>query len=122
MTEQTFSMAALLQQHRATYLQTLPARLAQLDALAPRLLDRAQRPAAVTAVERCAHTIAGSAGTFGFSALGREARALELLVNETGACAQDAQAAAILERLLALCGQLQATLAAQDTDQQRHSR
>jgi HPt (histidine-containing phosphotransfer) domain-containing protein len=67
----------LVQQHRAAYLHTLPARLAQLDLLSGQVVDAAQRAAALPALERCAHSLAGSAGTFGFAE-----RRLELVVEE----------------------------------------
>jgi HPt (histidine-containing phosphotransfer) domain-containing protein len=72
----------LVQQHRAAYLHTLPARLAQLDLLSGQVVHAAQRAAALPALERCAHSLAGSAGTFGFAELGEAARRLELVVEE----------------------------------------
>jgi HPt (histidine-containing phosphotransfer) domain-containing protein len=78
----------LVQQHRAAYLHTLPARLLQLDGLARQLADAAQRPGALPALERCAHSLAGSAGTFGFAAVGEAARRLELLAEEALAGAE----------------------------------
>jgi HPt (histidine-containing phosphotransfer) domain-containing protein len=73
---------ALVQQHRAAYLHTLPTRLAQLDVLSGQVMDAAQRAVALPALERCAHSLAGSAGTFGFTAVGETARRLELVVEE----------------------------------------
>lgn len=84
MTDPTPSFAALLQQHRAAYFQTLPGRLAQLDAIAAELAQREPEPATTQALERCAHSLAGSAGTFGLAALGTTARTLELLVGAGG--------------------------------------
>lgn len=75
------TIAALLQQHRAAYLQALPARLAQLDTLAGHL-DASDEPATLPELERLAHSLAGSAGTFGFSELGEAARTLELAIGE----------------------------------------
>lgn len=85
------TVAALLQQHRAAYLQALPARLGQLDALAPTLGDPRQHADVLPALERLAHSLAGSAGTFGFRDLGDTARALELAVDEALEGASDAQ-------------------------------
>lgn len=76
------SFAALLAQHRAAYVQALPARLAQLDSLAGGLDEPALRASTLSALERLAHSLAGSAGTFGLHALGDAARALELAIDE----------------------------------------
>lgn len=78
------SIAELLQQHRAAYVETLPRRLVQLDTLAEQLEDPARQSEALTALERWAHILAGSAGTFGFPRLGEVARSLELLLDEEG--------------------------------------
>lgn len=79
------SFAELLQQHRAAYVESLPKRLVQLEVLAGQLEDPARQSEALTALERCAHSLAGSAGTFGFTGLGEVARSLELLLDEEGA-------------------------------------
>jgi HPt (histidine-containing phosphotransfer) domain-containing protein len=78
----------LVQQHRAAYLHGLPARLAQLDGLSRQLASAAQRTDVLPALERCAHSLAGSAGTFGFAAVGESARRLELLAEEARAGAE----------------------------------
>lgn len=82
------SFAELFQQHRAAYVETLPRRLVQLDSLAEQLEDPARQSEALTALERCAHSLAGSAGTFGFPGLGEVARSLELLLDEEGGAAR----------------------------------
>lgn len=74
-----------LQQQRAVYLRSLPGRLEQLETLAAQLVDPRQRAAALPALELCVHSLAGSAGTFGFPALGESARSLELLVEDARA-------------------------------------
>jgi HPt (histidine-containing phosphotransfer) domain-containing protein len=79
-TDALTTVAALLQQHRAAYLQSLPARLGQLDALNPALDDPARNATTLPVLERLAHSLAGSAGTFGFRVLSDTARALELAV------------------------------------------
>ena len=84
MNETLDTFAAVLQEHRNAYLQVLPARLAQLDALARGLAETTQDGAPLGDLERLAHSLAGSAGTFGFSALGETARALELAIGEGG--------------------------------------
>jgi HPt (histidine-containing phosphotransfer) domain-containing protein len=81
-TENMSSFAELLRQHRAVYLGSLPARLAQLEALAQQWGDPQQSADTLHPLERCAHALAGSAGTFGLHALGDTARDLELAVVE----------------------------------------
>ena len=80
-TENVSSFAELLRQHRAVYLASLPARLAQLDALAQQWTEQ-QSAATLQPLERCAHALAGSAGTFGLPALSDIARELELALVE----------------------------------------
>lgn len=93
------SFAELLQQHRAAYVDSLPRRLRQLEVLAEQLEDPARESEALTALERCAHSLAGSAGTFGFAGLGEVARSLELLLDEEGATAPRTS---ILDRVVTL--------------------
>jgi len=78
MANPTPNLASLVQQHQAAYRASLAHRLAELEALAPEASEPAQ--AALPALERYAHSIAGSAGTFGLRALGETARKLELAV------------------------------------------
>lgn len=99
----------LVQQHRAAYLHTLPARLAQLDALSRQLADASQRTGLLPALERCAHSLAGSAGTFGFAAVGESARRLELLAEE--ALAGDERGTQLQSALRTLREQLRDVLA-----------
>jgi HPt (histidine-containing phosphotransfer) domain-containing protein len=108
-TENMSSFAELLRQHRAVYVASLPARLAQLDSLAQQLVELQRADATLPTLERCAHALAGSAGTFGFHALGATARELELVVVEAQEGAKDdAQVAAALA---ALRGHLQQVVA-----------
>jgi HPt (histidine-containing phosphotransfer) domain-containing protein len=81
-TENISSFAELLRQHRAVYVASLPGRLADLDSLARQFADLQQSAQVLHALERCTHSLAGSAGTFGFHALGETARAMELVVGE----------------------------------------
>jgi HPt (histidine-containing phosphotransfer) domain-containing protein len=71
-------LRAVLRQLRLEYLQSLPARLERIAGLSDALEQPLQADAARPELERCAHAIAGTAGTFGFAALGAAARALEL--------------------------------------------
>jgi len=82
MTQPSVNFRDFLLQHRATYVRTLPTRLAQLESLAGQLEDPGRRAAALPALELCVHSLAGSAGTFGFADLSVAARSLELLVEE----------------------------------------
>lgn len=52
--------------------------------------------------QRLVHTLAGSAGTFGFQALGDQARELEEFLNAPENCPKDQRAAEIRHRLAAL--------------------
>jgi HPt (histidine-containing phosphotransfer) domain-containing protein len=65
-----------LEEQRAEYRRGLPAKLEEMEAIVERI--GAESPADLAAVERLAHSMAGSGGTFGFEALGRAAKALEL--------------------------------------------
>jgi len=76
------AFATLLHQHRAAYVHTLPARLAQLESFAVGLAGRGREAGPLQDLERLAHSLAGSAGTFGFPDLGEAARALELAIGE----------------------------------------
>jgi HPt (histidine-containing phosphotransfer) domain-containing protein len=109
MANPTLNLANLLQQHQAAYRASLANRLAELDALAPELSEPART--ALPALERCAHSIAGSAGTFGLRALGETARRLELAVEKALAGEPDP----VDTCLAALRQQLQSTIAAQAT-------
>jgi len=111
MTELATPLADLLLQHRLNYLNTLPDRLAQLDALASAFQHRDREALALPALERCAHSLAGSAGTFGFSVMGETARALELAVEEARAGAE--RAGPIRTGLTTLRRQLQVVIAGQ---------
>lgn len=109
MTEAMSFFLDALQRHRTAYLLTLPGRLAELDTLARGLEDPAQLPAALAGLERCAHALAGSAGTFGLTDLGAAARALELEVEDgTG---ESASTSAILRRVQDLRQELLEALA-----------
>ena len=109
MTEAMSSFLDALQRHRTAYLLTLPGRLAELDALARRLEDPGQLAATLAGLERCAHALAGSAGTFGLSDLGESARALELEVEDGGG--ESGSAGAILQRVQDLRQELLEALA-----------
>ena len=91
---------AFLQQQRREYRTSLPQRRAQLEAAWQQALDGA--PEGRMALERNAHTLAGSGATFGFAALGAAARALEEAVAAPEAAPVAALAplyAAVLEQL-----------------------
>lgn len=69
------ALQEFLAQQRAEYRASLPGRLALLEAGWERAA--AGDPDALKDLERCAHGLAGSAGTFGLAAIGQAARALE---------------------------------------------
>jgi len=72
---------AFLEAQRADYRRSLPQRLAQIESLWRQVLNGEAPAQALTTLERCAHSLAGSGATFGFAALGDAARVLELAVN-----------------------------------------
>ncbi len=71
------ALQAFLQQQRAEYRASLPARLARLEAAWAACHQDPAATAASHELERCAHAIAGSAATFGLPELGDAARAVE---------------------------------------------
>jgi HPt (histidine-containing phosphotransfer) domain-containing protein len=104
-------LPALLQQLRATYIEGLPGRRARLDAAVQALAQQDTRAEGLLEIERCAHSVAGTAGLFGFHALGETARALELAVGDAGAAASPSQQ--LMARVTALRSELDAALRAQ---------
>ncbi len=72
---------AFLEAKRADYRRSLPQRLAQIASLWRQVLNGEAPAEALASLERCAHRLAGSGGSFGFAALGDAARVLELTVN-----------------------------------------
>jgi HPt (histidine-containing phosphotransfer) domain-containing protein len=104
-------LRAVLRQLRTEYLQSLPARLARIASLADELEQPLRAGAARHELERCDHAIAGTAGTFGFTALGDAASALELEA-EAGA------GPALHSRVDALCRELETLVAATPAETQ----
>lgn len=70
------------------YRCALPQRLAQIESLLCQVLSGEAPADALTSLERCAHSLAGSAATFGFAALGDAAKALELALKPLHGSAQ----------------------------------
>lgn len=77
MTPLSPSRAEKLKKLRDHFLGQLPGILEELEA--------ACREGALPEAHRRAHTLAGTAGTFGFDDVGRAARALELLLQDASA-------------------------------------
>lgn len=71
-----------LDQQRAAYGRNLPGKIGQIEALWRVAAAAGSETASRVQLERLAHTLAGTAGTLGFVAAGRAARALELLVQQ----------------------------------------
>lgn len=99
------ALQEFLAQQRAEYRASLPGRLALLEAAWARAAPG--DPDALKDLERCAHGLAGSAGTFGLAAIGQAARALEETLEPSSAGAAwgggaAATAAAQFEALRAL--------------------
>src|SRR5437762_2942617 len=74
-----------LQCQRAEYLRSLPAKVDTIDCLWEAVCDDAADADLLEVAETHAHSIAGSAGTFGFRELGHKARVLEILLQDIAA-------------------------------------
>lgn len=68
---------AALERHRAEYRRTLPQRIAEMEARWHEIEPGQGDPADLEELLRAAHSLAGSAGTFGLLEVWRGARALE---------------------------------------------
>ena len=101
---QAADFAALLEAQRRDYGLAVPAKVASLAATAREALACGGRPESLLALEREAHTLAGSSGTFGFNATSVAARALE-----DAACELREAGAARIDRLASLIQQLLAS-------------
>lgn len=75
------ALLAFLEEQRADYTRSLPLRLEQVASLWRQVLQGEDVARALPALERHAHSIAGSAATFGWAQLGLAAQALELAVH-----------------------------------------
>lgn len=84
------SFLAFLQLQRADYGRALPERLAQIELLWQQALNGDNAVQALATLERCAHSLAGSAATLGFAGVGSAARELELAVALNTDCALSA--------------------------------
>lgn len=71
-----------LDEQRADYGRSLPGKVAQIEALWRDAAATGSDVALRVQLERLAHTLAGTAGTLGFVAVGQAAKALELLVQQ----------------------------------------
>lgn len=71
-----------LDEQRSEYGRSLPGKVAQIDALWRVAAAGESEAQSRLQLERLAHTLAGTAGTLGFVAVGQAARALELLVQQ----------------------------------------
>jgi HPt (histidine-containing phosphotransfer) domain-containing protein len=96
-----------LEEQRQDYRRGLPDKLARMASIVERL-DRGD-PAELAGLERLAHSMAGSGGTFGFDELGAAAKALELAVqrlSESGPAATAAQRSEVREAIRVLHAKL----------------
>ncbi|MEO5737573.1 MAG: Hpt domain-containing protein [Variovorax sp.] len=92
MTAANTAFAAFLAEQRLDYQRSLPPRVEQMQALWQQVLDGQATDDALPTLERHAHSIAGSAATFGCAPLGDAARALEMILTplvESGAALND---------------------------------
>jgi HPt (histidine-containing phosphotransfer) domain-containing protein len=81
MTANNPALQAFLEEQRADYTRSLPRRLEQVASLWQQVLTGEDAAQALPALERHAHSLAGSAATFGWAELGLAAQALELAVH-----------------------------------------
>lgn len=74
----TGDLESRLAEIKRSYVAELPAKAVALEAVWRRVEAQAWQPEAVEELQRMAHNLAGSGATFGFAALSRSARALEI--------------------------------------------
>jgi HPt (histidine-containing phosphotransfer) domain-containing protein len=97
-----------LEEQRQEYRRGIPAKLEQMEAIVERL-ERGDATADLAGLERLAHSMAGSGGTFGFEELGVAAKALERSVQrlkEAGSGATPSQRAQVRAAMRVLHGKL----------------
>lgn len=75
------AFSAGLEQLRSDYRRSLPQQLTRICALWQQALEGENPAEALAALERCAHSLAGSGGTFGYPDMGDAAREVELAVS-----------------------------------------
>ncbi len=93
-----------MQQLRLRYAARLPARIAAMTAALKDLREGEPRPAARAILHHQAHSLAGSASTFGFDALGSRARQLDQTLRLLGE--QDVSDREVAEAVFDLVGDL----------------
>lgn len=75
-----------LERQRADFGLALPDRVSQIEASWQEVGQVGHDSAALTDFERLAHSLAGTAGTLGFAAVGRAAGVVEQLAHQACAC------------------------------------
>lgn len=80
MTSDNPALLAFMEEQRVEYTRSLPRRLEQVASLWQQILNGEALAEALPAFERHAHSLAGSAATFGWGDLGLAAQALELAI------------------------------------------
>jgi HPt (histidine-containing phosphotransfer) domain-containing protein len=80
MTRNDPALLAFLEEQRADYTRSLPRRLEQVGLLWQQILKGESLSESLPAFERHAHSLAGSAATFGWADLGLAAQAVELAI------------------------------------------
>jgi|GEM_PF-625324 len=81
MTRTDPALIAFLEEQRADYTRSLPRRLEQVELLWQQILRGEDLASALPTLERHAHSLAGSAATFGWAELGLAAQVLELALS-----------------------------------------
>ncbi len=100
-----------LKQLRETYAGQLPGKIGQIGEALDGLRLSGEDPGAVEGLIRMAHTLAGSAPSFGFTAVGKSARVMESLLKDfaKGGCSADElceKAGRCIEEMKHLCDDL----------------
>ena len=88
MTRNDAALRAFLEAQRADYTRSLPRRLEQVALLWQQILNGDALSESLPAFERHAHSLAGSAATFGWADLGLAAQAVELAIEPHVSAAQ----------------------------------
>jgi len=100
MTKPPDDFLRFLEEQRGDYRRGLPGKLDEMERLASRI--GTDPSVDLAGLERLAHSMAGSGGTFGFAELGEAAKALEMSVQRLKESGEEASAAQREEVLAAI--------------------
>lgn len=80
MAEKIDSLQEKLRALEAVFIQKLPSKIAEITQTLQQIVERPDNKDAMVVMHRHLHTMAGSAGTFGFAEIGNQARAFEAVL------------------------------------------